>query len=126
MALSEMEKTDVRRYCGYPIWGSAQVVLMAAATYQSRGLLEYRMNNLTTSEETILRRHIGTLIMLESAIPRTAENLDTDQAAIWTRNRTEPADRLNLLDTWCRRVCHFLGVSPGPGLAMGNRISVVV
>jgi hypothetical protein len=126
MALSDMEKTDVRRYCGYPVWGSRQVVLLASATYQSRGLLEYRLNNLTTTEEAVLRRHIATLALLESAIPRSADNLDTDQAAIWTRNRTEPADRLRLLDTWCRRVCHYLGVSPGPGLTTGSSISVIV
>jgi hypothetical protein len=126
MALSDAEKTDVRRYCGYPIWGRTQIILIASATYQSRGLLEYRMNNLTAAEETVLRRYLSTLAVLEAAIPRAADNLDTDQAAIWTRNRSEPEDRLKLFDTWCRRVCQFLGITPGRGLDSNSGISVIV
>ncbi len=126
MALSDSEKTDVRRYCGYPVLGSGEIQLLAWPVYQSRGTLEYRLNSLTPAEESVLRRQLGALFVLECAIPTTGNNLDTDQAATWTRNRTEHDDRLRLLDTCRHRLCQFLGVSPGPGLKCGNSISVVV
>lgn len=126
MALSEAEKTDVRRYCGYQVLGSAEIQLLAWPVYQSRGTLEYRMNNISVTEESILRRQLGTLLVLECAVPTAGDNLDTDQAATWARNRTEQDDRLRLLDTWRRRLCQFLGVSPGPGLTSGSSIIVVV
>jgi hypothetical protein len=57
------------------------------------------------------------LTVLEIAIPRSGDNLDTDSAAVWMRNRDEPRDRIRLFDDWCRRFCGFLGVPPGPALA---------
>jgi hypothetical protein len=126
MALSDAEKTDVRRYCGYPVWGNTVLQLLAWPVYQSRGTLEFRMNNLTSSEEAVLRRHLSTLLVLECAVPKSGDNLDTDQASIWSRNRTEQDDRLRLLDTWRRRLCEFLGVSPGPALSSGGSVTVVV
>ncbi len=51
------------------------------------------MNNLSDAEAAIVRRYLGTLTALEFAVPRAADNLDTDQAAVWTRNRDELRDR---------------------------------
>ncbi len=126
MALSDAEKTDVRRYCGYPLLGSAEVQLMPWPVYRSRGTLDNRMNHLTASEEAVLRRQLGSLLVLESAVPKAGDNLDTDQAATWSRNRTEAQDRVQLLDIWRRRLCQFLGVSPGPGLVAGPSLSFIV
>jgi hypothetical protein len=126
MALSDGEKTDVRRHCGYPVIGSATLQVLAWPLSQGRGVLEYRMNALSSSEETVLRRYLMTLLVLECAVPKSGEHLDTDQAAVWTRNRTEQEDRLRLLDNWRRRLCSFLGVTPGPGLPPSGSISVVV
>ncbi|MDR3536519.1 MAG: hypothetical protein P4L71_08465 [Acetobacteraceae bacterium] len=126
MALTDCEKTDVRRYCGYRVLGSAEVQLLQWPVYQSRGMLEYRMNNLTASEEAVLRRQLGTLLTLECAVPTAGDNLDTDQAATWSRNPNEQDDRLRLLDTWRHRLCQFLGVSPGRGLTCSNSISIIV
>ena len=75
------------------------------------------MNNLSGAEAGILRRYLGTLTVLECAVPRAGDNLDTDQAAVWTRNRDELRDRTKLFDDWRRRLCGFLGVPPGPDLA---------
>lgn len=75
------------------------------------------MNNLSDAEAGIVRRYLGTLTVLEFAVPRAGDNLDTDQAAIWTRNRDEPRDRAKLFDDWCRRLCGFLGIPPGPALS---------
>jgi hypothetical protein len=63
--------------------------------------------------------------VLESSVPRAADNLDTDQAAVWTRNRDEMRDRARLFDDWRRRLCGFLGMLPGPDLADGG-VSLVV
>jgi hypothetical protein len=54
-----------------------------------------------------------------------AQNLDTDQAAVWTHNRDEVPDRTTLFDDWRRRLCSFFGLPPGPGLASSG-ITIVV
>ncbi len=72
------------------------------------------MNTLVDAELGIARRYLAALTNLELAVPRAGDSLDTDQAAVWTRNRTEPLDRLALFDEWRRRLCAFLGVHPGP------------
>ena len=74
------------------------------------------MNNLAPEEETIARRYLAQLGSLEIAVVRAGDSLDTDQAAVWTRNRTEVQDRERLLDEWRRRLCGFFGVPPGPAL----------
>ena len=39
----------------------------------------------------IVLRYLGTLAVLEMAIPRSADNLDTDTAAVWTTERDDRA-----------------------------------
>jgi hypothetical protein len=125
MAFTDSEKTEIRRFCGYPAFGAAPVGMQTWRFYQSYGLLEFRMNNLSDSETAVVRRQLATLFALESAVPRSAEHLDTDQAAVWSRNRDEVRDRMRLLSDWCRRLCGFLGVPPGPALAEGSPRIVV-
>ena len=93
--------------------------------FQAYGLLEFRMNNLSASELAVVRRYLDTLVSLENAVPLSSENLDTDQAAIWTRNREEVRDRVGLLDGWRRRLCGFFGVPSGPSIRNAS-ISLVV
>lgn len=114
MGLSDAEKTDARRFCGYPAYGAAPAGFESWRFFQVYGLLEFRLNNLADAELRIIRRYLTTLNVLEIAIPRSADNLDTDIAAVWTRNKNEPDDRLRLFDDWRRRLCGFLGVPPGP------------
>ena len=49
-------------------------------------------------------------------MPRSGDNLDTDQASVWTHNRDEMRDLTRLFDDWRRRLCGFLGVPPGPAI----------
>lgn len=126
MSLTDAEKTDARRFCGYPAYGAGSAGFQNWRFYQAYGLLEFRLNNLADSELTVLRRYLATLAGLEFAIPRAAENLDTDQAAVWTRNRNETQDRTTLFDGWCRRLCGFLGIPPGPALSSGGSLTLVV
>ena len=125
MTLTDAEKTDARRFCGYPAYGAAPDGFQTWRFYQVYGLLEFRLNNLSLPETGILRRYLGTLTVLEMAVPRSAENLDTDIAAVWTRNRDETHDRTKLFDDWRRRLCGFLGIPPGPAL-INSGISLVV
>lgn len=118
--LADSEKTDVRRFCGYPAYGSGTDGFDGWRFYQVYGLLEYRMNNLSCEEEAVVRRYLAQLRGLELAVPRSADSLDTDQAAVWTRNRSEPEDRLRLFDNWRRRLCGFFGIPPGPALGDGG------
>jgi hypothetical protein len=62
---------------------------------------------------------------LEFAVPRAGDNLDTDQASVWTRNRDELRDRSRLFDDWRRRLCGFLGIPAGPALTDGG-LTVIV
>lgn len=119
------EKTDIRRFCGYPAYGAGAVGFENWRFYQVYGELEFRMNNLAPEEETVARRYLAQLASLELAVVRSGDSLDTDQAAVWTRNRTEVQDRENLLDDWRRRLCGFFGVPPGPGLRDGGVTLVV-
>jgi hypothetical protein len=84
--------------------------------FQIYGLLEYRLTNLSDSEIIVARRYLGNLTMLEMAVPAASENLDTDEASMWTRNKDEVADRMCLFDGWRRRLCGFLGIPTGPAL----------
>jgi hypothetical protein len=122
---TDAEKTDIRRFCGYPAYGAGAAGFQGWRFFQAYGLLEYRLNNLAPGEEQVVRGYLDNLRPLESAIPQAGSNLDTDQAAVWTRNTGEVRDRQALFDDWRRRLCGFLGVPPGSGLAAGG-IALVV
>jgi hypothetical protein len=125
MAFTDSEKTDIRRFCGYPAFGAAASGFENWRFFQAYGLLEFRMNNLSDAEAAVVRPYLGTLTVLEFAVPRAGDNLDTDQAAVWTRNRDELRDRTRLFDDWRRRLCGFFGVPRGPALT-DSGIAVVV
>ncbi len=125
MPFSDSEKTDIRRFCGYPAYGVTASGFENWRFFQAYGLLEYRMNNLSDAEAAVVRRYLGTLTVLEFAVPRAGDNLDTDQASVWTRNRDELRDRTRLFDDWRHRLCGFLGVPPGPALAASGTTLVV-
>jgi hypothetical protein len=118
--LTDAEKVDIRRFCGYPAYGAAPTGMQSWRYFQVYGMLEFRLANLSTAEIAVVRRYLGTLIALEVAVPATSDNLDTDQASVWTRNKDELTDRMRLLDEWRRRLGGFLGVPPGPALANGT------
>jgi hypothetical protein len=125
MSFLDSEKTDIRRFCGYPAYGGTPAGFQNWRFYQAYGLLEFRMNNLSAAEEVVVRRYLTNLNVLETAVPMAGQNLDTDQAAVWTHNRDEVGDRAALFDDWRRRLCAFFGLSPGPGLA-STGITIVV
>jgi hypothetical protein len=126
MALTAAEMSDVRRFAGYPMLGdtTADDSRDFAYSWVSPGImqtLQHRLTNMRAEEEATLRTvYLTNLQNLESAVVAASNNLDTDVAAVWTRNRDEVSDRTSLFDMWRRRMCAFLGIAPGPGLSGGR------
>lgn len=73
----------------------------------------------------VVNTYLANLTTLETAIPATGANLDTDQAAVWKHNKNEQIDRDRLFDSWRRRLCNFLGVPPGPNFGGASNALVV-
>jgi hypothetical protein len=114
---TDQQKTDIRRFCGYPAYGASPAGNIGWRFYVAYGLLEYRMNNLSPAEIAVVLGYLATLYQLETAVPMASGNLDTEAAATWKHNRNEIGDRLRLFDEWRRRLCRFFGLAPGDGLA---------
>ena len=125
--LTNAQKVDIRRYCGYPAYGGQPVQAFGHRFYQQYGTLEFRMNNLMPEEEAVVTARLTDLNTMEAALPATASNLDTDQAAVWTHNKNEVRDRRQLYTYWRRELCNFFGVPPGPNFSGdGGNIQMVV
>lgn len=125
MAFSTAERVDIRRFCGYPAYGGTPSSFQSYRFFQAYGTLEYRISNLLTEEETVVRSYLASCTTLEAAIVATSANLDTDAAAVWTHNKNEHRDRERLFASWRRKLCGFLGVPPGPELGEPG-ISIIV
>lgn len=118
MALTTAQKVDIRRHCGYPVFGGTPSSFQSYRFFQAYGTLEYRMSNLLPEEEAVITAtYLPNLTTLEAAIPAVGANLDTDVAAVWTHNRNELRDREALFSSWRRKLCGFLGIPPGPDLS---------
>jgi hypothetical protein len=120
--LTDAQVTDVRRFAGYQLAGVPTPTSNNDLAYLVVGMrqmsLVERLSTLSAAEETVLTTiYLTNLTTLEAAIVAAASNLDTEQAAVWTRNKDEIADRDRLFDSWRRRMCAFLGFAPGPGLS---------
>ena len=123
--LTDAEKVDIRRFCGYPMYVAGPAGFQSWRFFQAYGVLEFRLNNMAAAEYQVLRQHLAQLYPLETAIPAVTGNLDTDQAAVWYRNKNEMADRRALFGNWRRHLCAFLGVPPGPELQSSSASRVI-
>jgi hypothetical protein len=119
-AFTDAEKTDIRRFCGFEAFGQGASGFQSWRFFVTYGTLEFRMNNLAPAEYQVVRQYLAYLYTLELAVPAAGANLDTDQAAVWKHNKDEVRDRAQLFDSWCRRLCGFLGIPPGPALGAGG------
>lgn len=127
MSFTDAQKVDIRRYCGYPAFGGQPVQAFGHRFYQHYGTLEFRMNNFLPEEEAVITTYLGNLSTLEAAIPASSDDLDTAQAAAWTRNPNELRDRQRLFTYWRTQLCNFIGVPPGPNFgSTGGSIQLVV
>jgi hypothetical protein len=124
-SFTDAQKTDVRRYCGYPAYGAGASGFQGWRFFQAYGLMEFRLNNLSDAEIAVVVNYLTTLATLETAITDAGSRLDTETAAVWTRNPNEVRERAALFDDWRRRLCGFLGLPAGPGLGDGSLALVV-
>lgn len=124
---SDADRADVRRYCGYPVYGTGTVIFPEVWYFRYYLALEARLDNLVGVEAQNVLTYLGQLRTMEAAIPGTADNLDTDQAAVWTHNKNELRDRMNLYRTWRLELCNMLGLPPGPNMpASGSAMRCIV
>lgn len=131
MAFTDQERVDIRRFCGYPLFGGTPQSFQSYRFFQSYGTLEYRLTNLSANEESTLRTIYLTgtnnLYTLEQAIFGATANLDTDAASVWTHNKNEVRDRMRLFNTVRDQLCQFLGVPRGPSfIGSSGSIQLVV
>ena len=119
--LTDAEKTDVTTLLRISrLWRRRRAATWAGAFYQAYGAMEYRLNNLSPSEESVLRQHLANAPdAFEAAIPAaSANNLDTDNRCSLDSHspiRGQPTASVSSSD-WGRRLCGFLGLPPGPAL----------
>jgi hypothetical protein len=130
MSFTDAQKVDIRRFCGYPAYGGTPSGFQSWRFFQVYGLLEYRMNNLSSTEETAVETiYLANLYPLELAIANSGQgatdNMDTDSAGPWVHNKNEVRDRSRLFDMWCRRLCGFFDIPPGPALGDGSARIVI-
>ena len=123
---TDAQLVDIRRFCGYPVYGSGAVVFPAPWTMKQYMALEYKLQNIDADEASVvINTYLANLTTLETAIPAASANLDTDAAAVWTHNKNEQRDRERLFDGWRMRLCQFLGVPPGPNFGAASGALVV-
>lgn len=127
--LTDAQKDDVRRHCGFPVFGlgvGTTPPTFGYRYYEWYLILEYRMNNLGQNQANLLvNTYIANCNMLEQQILTAGSNLDTDKAAVWTHNKNEVSDRFALYKLWCDRTIEFLGVqTPSKLLSFGLRLVV--
>ncbi len=126
MSLSAIQQTDVIRFCGYPARGLSTDPNAGFRYLTHYGQLEWRMLNLSPSEELRVVGIITDCLALEAAIVAASGNLGTARAAVWERNPAEVRDRVGLLTERRLNLCGMFGVPPGPALTgnSGMRLSV--
>ncbi|CCD30304.1 conserved hypothetical protein [Candidatus Glomeribacter gigasporarum BEG34] len=122
MAFTGAEKIQIRRFCGYPVFGNSPGTGLGYRFHPYYEALEWKMNHLCAEEERLVREmYLPRLAQLETDLfDQTRENLDTDAATGWTHNQAEHRDRAALFDDLRRRFCGYLGVPPGPDLGQGG------
>jgi hypothetical protein len=127
VALTSAQIVDCRRFMGYSLSGNTATQTYREPAYSNvtiAGLsLDYRLANLTADEESVvINTYLANLTLREQEIQGAAANLDTDQAAVWTHNKQEVADRVNLFTALRIELCGFLGFPPGSYLRPNNRL----
>ena len=123
--LTDAEKTDIRRFMGYPAIGSQISGRSSWRFFTEYGQNEWRMDNLAPPELQQVRLYLQQIYPLETAILSATDNLDTDQAAVWHHNRQEVQDRMGLFNRWRLQLCQFIGTPPGPGLQVPNNRIII-
>jgi len=124
MAFTEQYRVDIRKHCGFAMFGNIATQAFGYRYFQHYGTLEFRVSNASVEEEAIITKYVDTLNVLEDAIVGSSDNLDTNKAAVWDHNPREVANREGLYLSFRLKLCAFLGISPGPGIKTGGNIII--
>lgn len=109
MAFTAQQKVDIRRFCGFAVFGLANASNFAYRYMKQDLHFEKVLISMSPEEEsTLIGKYLNPCLDLEAAILTSSENLDTDRAAVWYHNKNEVADRNNLFILWCRRLMDYL------------------
>lgn len=114
--LTDAEKADVRRFCGYPVAGA---VVPPEYAVGSLSLTTVLAGLLDVSIDTLRSVYLAPLRTMEAAFADSADGLDIKKAAVYERNLGELQERDALFANWRSRLCYFLGVPIGPGAGTG-------
>ncbi len=125
MAFTEAEKVQVRKYCGYGLFGSTPIQNFAWRYSTQYGAMEFILNNMSADEETEVKtNYLVKLPLLEEDLFNVRDNSDTSQAAVWYRNKKELQERQSNYDYWRNRLCDFMNIQAGPDLEKMGRIRI--
>ena len=124
MAFTDIQKTDIRRHCGFPMYGNQATPAFGYRYFTQYGTLEFRINNASPAEEVVISNFVTELNLLETAVVDAGDNLDTDKAAVWVHNKDEVRDRRALYSIRRKDLCRFIGVNPGPAISGMDTVSI--
>lgn len=108
----------IRWYCGYGTYAAYGYVLAGSGM----ATLDTQIGKIVANEQAAIVNILTLLPTLDTALQGASANLDTDQAAVWTHNKNEIADRTKLFNYYRRRLCALFNVPPGPELMAGNSV----
>jgi len=114
--LTDAERVDIRRFMGFPAYGSGPTLDPFFRTFAMYPDLEWRLSNLQPGELVVIRARLAALYTAETGLESVGDNLDTASASVWVHNPREFADRVAFFDGLRRRLCQFIGIGPGPEL----------
>ena len=102
--LTETQKVQIRRLCGYPVKGSNAATANSNMWwyYTNYQQLEYRMEFLQPEEINEVVNLLNTCLGLENAFQNITPDLSTEKAGPWTRNKSEFEDYKKQFTYWCR------------------------
>ncbi|HQT38371.1 MAG TPA: hypothetical protein PK231_03025 [Acidocella sp.] len=125
---TDQERSDVRRFMGYPVYGSGNngAQFFGYRFFVAYGTMEYRMTNLSPAEYQEIRGIVAQCYTLESAIYGMSGTLNVDTAAVFKRNANEIRDRTRLYAYWRMELCRVMGMPAGPGLKPPGTVEIVV
>lgn len=116
-AFSEAEYVDIRRFCGYAAQGNRAANLASYRYFGVYPILNFRMTNLVPAERQRVRMYMAQCYYFESGYVSSADNMDTDKAAVWTHNKKEAQDRYRQFTVWRKRLCSLFQIPAGPGVS---------
>ena len=124
-SFTDAETADMRRFCGYPVYGVGTAGFVGDRFFAAWGQLEYKMVNLRPEEFQVARMYLAAALPAGDGDHHGVGDAECRSGGAVQAQRAEMRERRALFDGWRRRLCGFLGVPPGPALGDGGLRLVV-